>query len=252
MREAVAKEQAEAEGESQPEGQFTDSQGNKVQNMDIGEEPLPPPERPAPGSETGGDRDDGYDGVAQLEFCPHCGWDLAMPDIPEPDDAAKQAFLVSILGHKPFIKTYDLMGGALSVTFRSLTSREIDQIYRQAYRERDRGELKNDADAWERINRLRLYLQLLQTRSNQASRDLPDGLSPATTPHATTHWSDTAGASSGELFLTVENHVLNHVLTTESIHRIVYQYLGQFNRLVSKMEAMTASPDFWKATEPPA
>lgn len=185
--------------------------------------------------------------VAPVDFCPHCKWDLSLPDIPEPDYADRQLFLQSLLGLKPFVKDYDLVGGQIKITFRTLTRGEIDAIYSQAFREQQDGKIVTPQDFYERVNRLRLMLQLQKLESTVFSHDLPDGLTKETSPNADCHWKFSDDET--EPLLRVEEFILESVLPTESLNRVVQQTCGRFNRAVSKMEALIDNPDFWKATE---
>jgi hypothetical protein len=189
---------------------------------------------------------DPVDPVAPHTDCPHCGWDLRLPDIPEPETEEKQAFLQSVLGQKPYCKEYPLMGGALTAVFRTLTQREIDACFQQCYRERDQGKITTGVDFFTRLNRFRLYLQLQRLRSSNFDHDMPDGLSIYHAPQAATCWQSADGAV--VTLEQVEDCVLKEVLRTETLCRVAQQSCDRFNRLTAKMEGMVDNTDFWKAT----
>lgn len=233
--------------------------------------PSPPPPPPPPATETKAATKSDTGADAQLSHCPHCNWDLALPDIPEPPYADRMAYLHSLLGMKPHLKSYDIFGGNMSVTLRTLTTREIDIVYKQAYRDREMGGLPNEMDYWERINRYRLLLQLVGLRT--ASKDgffheLPDGYSKSTNPGASGVWVDaeresimaaeagTPGADATTLSETglpaIESWITENVLKTEAIFRAVMRVSSEFNRLMSKMEAMADNSDFWSPTGAPS
>jgi hypothetical protein len=213
-------------------------------------EPAPPPAAPA-ASETGAN--------AGPAYCPHCNWDLSQPDGTEPSDADKNAFIQAVLGQKCFTKSYDLLGGTVTLTLRTLTAPEVDEIYKQAYRERELGRAPTELDFWERINRYRLFLQVQVVRAAGDKgflHDLPDGLSRRTNPDGTGFWWKEENDSlleSGETALPrVEEHMTGRVLKTEAMYRIVHNTCNQFNRLVAKMEALVDNSDFWKPTGTPS
>ncbi len=188
--------------------------------------------------------------TAPVTECPHCGWSLELPDIPEPDYGEKQAFLQSILGQKSFIKEYDLLGGALKVRFRTLNVREIDIIYRQVFLERERGVVQTIDDYWERTNRYRLYLQTCQLTSASFHHDLPDGYDAETSPHAEAHWKFDPPEDPRETGLPIiESYFVDCILTTEHLNRAINNQCLRFNRLVAKLEAMIDNSDFWRPTE---
>jgi hypothetical protein len=194
-------------------------------------------------------------GGVTLTHCPHCQWDLSIPDMAEPPYADKMSFLHCMIGDKPYLKEIPLFGGAVVVTLRTLTTKEIDRIYGQAYKDRQDGKLPNELDYWERINRYRLMLQLQSFRSNGAngfSKDLPDGYSQATNPTATGFWvtaEQEGNMSPGETGLPdIEAWLVDEVLKTEAVFRVVNNACNQFNRLVARLEAMADNTDFWKPT----
>lgn len=212
---------------------------------DVIEVPAPasPPETPA------ADRLNTLGGPT-ITHCPHCYWELARPDIPEPSYAEKQAFLQSVLGQKPFMKSYNLLGGELQVCFRTLTTRELDEIYAQTVSERQRGKVLYAEDQWEQVNRYRSYLQLAFVRSSAFEHDLPDGYSRETNPHAQAYWEFDPDDLAGEptALPLIEKHLLEHVLVTETFQRTVSRQLAAFNRLVAKLEGLVDNHDFWKRT----
>lgn len=203
----------------------------------------------APAAEIPEDHSD--ESIGHPTNCPHCRWDLSQPDIPEPSYADKQSFLHAVLGQKPFMKTYDIFAGALQVTFRTLTTKEVDKIYFQTLQESKSGQLQTSLDYWERINRYRLYLQILKLDAPGVRlQTLPEGFTVETNPHAGSHWKieDNKDPNYTGLLL-VENYVLKEVLGTEMLLRCVQNTCQGFNRLVSKLEALMDDSDFWKKTE---
>ena len=181
--------------------------------------------------------------------CPHCGWDQAVPDDAEVTPRDKTAFLHAVLGEKPFTKEFELFGGSVTVTFRTLTGQEIDKVFQQAYHEKRRGEILTDMDFYERVNRYRLYLQLQAVRGPDFAHDFPDGFTPATNPGADGHYTLPADLPEGETGLRqVEDHVRRTALKTEVMIRTVTVQCRTFNRVVAKLEAFADNPDFWQAT----
>lgn len=208
----------------------------------------PKAQAPAPRSDTGAD--------AHLSHCPHCRRDLADPDVPEPPYADKLGFVQCIVGLKPFTKSYPLFNGVVEVTFRTLTTREIDVIYKQTYKDKGEGKLPTDYDYWERLNRYRMIMQLQSFRANGPDgffKDLPDGYSKSTNPSGSGFWvtpdQEATFGPEDTGIPTIEEWLVEEVLKTEDVFRIVNNTCNNFNRVVSKMEAMVDNSDFWKPTE---
>ena len=187
---------------------------------------------------------EGSAGGHQLTHCPHCTWDLADDPIPEPDDSEKELFTHSILGMTNFTKSYSILGDKARLTFRTLSSGEMDAIYKQVQLEVAGGEIVSDADYRERLLRFRLYLQMAEFWSEANKREFPDGLSELTNPNATQFWK----SDSKEPLVEIEEWILREVLKTEVLHRVARNICSQFNRLIARLEALVDSPDFWKKT----
>lgn len=208
---------------------------------------TPPPQPPAPAPAA--DEEDEA-GVNKAGECPHCGFDLSQEAVPEPSYHEKQAFLQAMLGQKPFVKTYTPFDSKICLTFRTLTTREVDKIYAQVLQESRAGQVPTPLDYWERINRYRLYLQLVRLELADGVIDLPAGFTPATNPHADSHWELPQSDDKNYTGLTaVDEYINSDVLCTETLQRVAQNACAQFNRLVSKLEALMDHKDFWRKTE---
>lgn len=193
---------------------------------------------------------------AMMTNCPHCSWDLSQPDIAEPPHSDKMAFLHCLLGQSTYAKAYPLFGGNVEVTFRTLTTREIDTVYKQAYADQELGKSNTELDYWERVNRYRLLLQLQKYQAFGTKgfiHDLHDGYSKEANPDAASVWvkpEQAAELPPNETGIPViEEWLIENILKTEAIFRVAANACNQFNRLVAKMEAMADNSDFWNPTE---
>ena len=189
-------------------------------------------------------------GATPHENCPHCGWDLKSPTIKEPSYEEKMGFLQSVLGQRTFINQYEIFGGAVVIRFRTLTTKEMDVVYSQVFQEREAGVVTTVQDYWEKVNRYRLYLQLvyLAAKDGSFTYQLPRGYSEDTNPHAESFYEYEPETPDGTFLPKIENHILENVLRTESIQRSVNTLCARFNRLLAKLEALIDNSDFWKAT----
>lgn len=185
--------------------------------------------------------------AAGLSHCPNCNHDLSQSVDVEPSDQDKTAFLHTVLGGRPFVKEYTLMGGNLRLTFRGLTVKELEEVYKQASKDVKDGKISATVDHYEQLNRYRFCLQLssVETVQPPSLRDLPDGFSKETNKNATAFWEDSD-------LPTIENWLSENVLMSESLYRMAHVACANFNRLATKMEAMVDNSDFWKLTGPPS
>ena len=225
---------------------------------DTSEPPMPPVlEEPEEGPEVLVDRvvheEEGNltGSQAELQNCPHCGWDMSIPGTAEPTYDEKMGFLHSVLGQKAFTHQYELFAGKVVVRFRTLTTKEMDVVYNQVFREREDGEVTTIQDYWEKVNRYRLYLQLtyLSATDGSFTHTLPDGYSLESNLHAESYYDFKPANPDNSYLPEIEQHVLKEVLRTESIQRAINTMCARFNRLVAKLEAMIDNSDFWEATK---
>lgn len=217
--------------------------------------PPPAPQQPAPATavplpvnETGAN--------PPMTNCPHCDWLLRLPDIEEPPYEEKMAFLQCLLGRKLFVKQYELFGGQVLVTFRTLAPKELDVVYRQAHFARLEGQLPAEIDFYEYVNRYRLMLQLVSVRSTGPdgfTEELPDGYSHSTNPSATGVWlppereQQMLVANETELPV-IAGWLYNNVFNGEELFSTIMFQFRRFNRLVAKLVAMADNKSFWQPT----
>jgi hypothetical protein len=200
--------------------------------------------------QTFGAEDSGI-GAPLLTNCPHCNFDLSREGTEEPTHQEKMRFTQALLGMKPYTNTYQLMGGNLVLTFRTLTANESDKAFTQAYADRDANEFFSELDFWEKVNRYQMYMQLVSIdRAGQKPLKFPSGLSPETNPHADSYWK--FQESDDSELKQVERFMLANVITTTSVGIVVQNALKTFNQSVSKMEANVDNSDFWNATGEPS
>tara|TARA_R110000824_G_scaffold25456_3_gene88692 strand:+ start:3789 stop:4730 length:942 start_codon:yes stop_codon:yes gene_type:complete len=197
----------------------------------------------------------GNDNSTLRPICAHCGWDQEESVIADPSSAEKVSFLQSVLGMKPFKKTMSLFAGQLKVTFRTLTIKEIDKLYSAAYEAQKAGEISTASDYYEYINRLRVHLQLLSVKGKAVPlhHQLPDGLDEQSNNTASEYWEDflkekKVYVENDNLPLQVQKYVIDTVLATEQLMRVVSFECQKFNRLAAKLEARVDDSDFWKET----
>jgi hypothetical protein len=176
--------------------------------------------------------------------CDHCGWPFNEPDIPEPSIEERQTFLHATLGIMPYTRTYSLANDAIQVTFRTLTIKEVDLIYRQAMLDASKNRFASGFNFIDQVNRYRLFLQLRQI-TGALKFDLPEGYDRVVNPDAKSIWE--GEPEPGETNLPqIEDYILTQILKTESLMRIVHNECMRFNRLVSRLEALMDNADFWK------
>jgi hypothetical protein len=179
---------------------------------------------------------------AAVSFCPRCGWDLRQKFEVVPTDRDKEDFLATLLGGTRFKKKYELFGGRIVVTFRSLLAEENKLIYRQLVLDQQENRVATEAEWFVQMMDYRLACSL-ETITDKAGKvisaiptldEMPLPPNPEK-PLATT--------------LPQQLALINKNLAQEATRRLVGTHLRQFQRLVESLEAMALEPNFWNGIE---
>jgi hypothetical protein len=197
------------------------------------ENPLAPKESPVLAN----------DPMIVLPFCPRCGWDMRQKFDVEVTDNDKEDFIAVTLGNARFKKKYELMGGRLVITLRSLLAEENKLIYQQLVADQQANKIKSQTDWYTQMLEYRLACSL-ESMADKTGRVIsvvpelhempftPDKDRPLETPMTA-------------LF----DFVNTKVLAQEVTKRLVGTHLRHFQRLLEALEAMTLEPSFWTGIE---
>jgi hypothetical protein len=173
-----------------------------------------------------------------LPFCPRCGWDMRQQFEIVPTDKDKEDFLATLLGGQRFSKKYEIFGGKISVTFRSLLAEESKLIYRQLVLDQEEKRVATEAEWFVQMMdyRLACSLESIAQADGKIVAVIPplDSLQFVNDPD-----QPLATALPKQLDL------LNKTVAQEVTRRLVGTHLRQFQRLVEALEAMALEPSFW-------
>lgn len=174
----------------------------------------------------------------EKHFCAHCGWDQARPD-EDVDEQDKLVFLQSVLGMQRYRKAYRLLGGRLTVVFRTLTAAESDACFTQAAYDNEGGGIVDAGQYFRTVHDYRLCLGLAHIDYGQKKFDLPemDGYQTDPPPKNATKLKQ------------IVPFVYDRVLIQESVRRACALAYYRFQRLVERLEARVDDPNFWPAIE---
>lgn len=200
--------------------------------------PEPEPEAPVSPPEESGDAG----GIVPVQVCPRCLWNLshAFEAWPTPQD--RVAFVATILGSSRFVKSYAVMGGGITLWFRSLLAAETDLIFKQMRYDALNQQILGEVDYFSRLNVYRLTCMLYKITDERGAivTEVPD---PLGIPY---------DEQPGETLLVPFVGWFNdNVCTTESLRHIASQHHRQFQRVVEALEAQTGNADFWKGIGQP-
>jgi hypothetical protein len=174
------------------------------------------------------------DALPLATFCPRCGWDVRTKFDIVPTDRDKEDFLATLLGGTRFRKRYELFGGRVVVTFRSVLAEENKMIYRQLVLDQQNGLVNTEAE-W--------FVQLMDYRLACALETIADknGKVISAVPEL-----DMIGGTKEKTNLVDQLAIINkNVLAQEATRRLVGSHLRQFQRLTEAIEAMALEPSFW-------
>jgi hypothetical protein len=100
------------------------------------------------------------DAKATQTHCPHCQWELSVPDPTTPSGDDEATFTVTLLGGQRFVKEYSFLGGRLRASFRSLTSAQDGRVAAQLSNDQRDGRVNNLDDLFRLGLAYRLALSL--------------------------------------------------------------------------------------------
>lgn len=205
-------------------------------------EPAPAPADPEDTEDT--EQDAGAD--AAPHYCPRCMYDVNDEFSLNPSEHDRKLFMASLLGTNRFTKAYELSDGALVVMLRSLTTREVDLVFKQMQLDANAGLITGEGDWFLRLERYRTLCCLVNVKNAEGAIlvEVPPLFELPYTGEA-----DEKGIVEETRLVVLTEWFVANVIKTESMRRIISQHYRDFTRLVEAMEAQTAEPDFWKGTE---
>lgn len=207
-------------------------------------EPVPPPEEVK--AEVLEEKEEEAPPVPQViqvgePFCPRCGWDMKQKFEVIPTDKDKEDFLIATLGGQRFRKKYELFGGKVIVTFRSMLAEENKAIYRQLVLDQTAKKIATEAEWFVQMMDYRLACSLDEITSNTGKvvAALPE--MQLVTP--------IAGEVENNPLVAQLKLINKDVLAQEVTRRLVGAHLRKFQRLIEALEAMALEPSFWQGIE---
>lgn len=171
-------------------------------------------------------------------FCPRCGWDMRNKFDVVPTDRDKEDFLATLLGGTRFKKKYELFGGRVVVTFRSVLAEENKLIYRQLVQDQQNGTVNTEAEWFVQLMdyRLACALDTIADKNGKVLSSVPE--------------LDMDASTKDKTGLVEQLDMINkNILAQEATRRLVGMHLRQFQRLIEAIEAMAVEPSFWNGIE---
>jgi hypothetical protein len=181
--------------------------------------------------------------VAYPDICTNCNHDPVADPI-EVIDADKFDFITMLVSGAPFIKEYELFGGRMFVSFRSLSQRELDTAISQAGCDSRDGLLPTQGEFFRVIQNYEMSLSLCQIRTPGGqvvafprSLDAIDVDPPEPTAKFQTKLKDYAP------------YVMRQIQSASALRLITLLYT-RFYTLIRRLEENSLTPDFWQGIAP--
>jgi len=208
-------------------------------------QPAQPPSPTATGSAvppTAAPPPEGAGGLLHPKECPHCGFDLEKQDDTPITDLDKVNFVQAVLGGQRFRQERLLFGGRLKLTFRSLTSREVDMAFRQIVVDAQadlKNRLVNDTPFyWRNLMTYRMLMSIEKVESDvNGTIEVPPVDEIDCEPPK---FPDTK-------LVQVFEALIEQVCPTEQLRSVIGHAYNEFQAVCDKLQVMAESPDFWKA-----
>lgn len=176
-----------------------------------------------------------------LTQCGHCGRDPRQGMFTEPSGLDRQVYMAAMLGGKPFTKEYTFFGGKMKATYRELSTREIDLIFKCCHGMQMRDELKGLTEMTEQLYRFRLCLQLQRIVLDGVATEFAESFDD---------WQYDAEIDDSDKLIQIEQYVRTTAMSHESVFRVLSMQCVKFGSLVSVLESNVTNSDFWEPTAP--
>lgn len=178
-------------------------------------------------------------GLPEKVYCQHCGWDQHRKDPEDPSDHDKLAFLQAFLGQQRYMKAYSLLGGRVTVVFRTLTAQEADMCHTQTAYDADALPVTDIGQFYRTLNDYRLCLGLAAVDYGTKKFQLPS---------LDAYETDKPEPRTTKLKAIVP-YIYDQILVQEPIRSACAAAWYRFQRLAERMWAHVDDPNFWPAIE---
>lgn len=173
-----------------------------------------------------------------VHICKRCNWPSDIPFEVKPTDDDKRVFLIAMLGNTRFRKAYQLLGGMMAATFRSLSSRETMLLHAHL------GEMVRSSQSAGQVEyianmaefRLVMSLESIVTAAG-VMYEAPDVFT----------WAKDNKVEV-DILPRFRDYMYEKVVN-EPVRIVIGETHQAFQRLVGLLETQASSEDFWKGIE---
>jgi hypothetical protein len=177
------------------------------------------------------------------KICPRCNYDCNHEFTATPTEEDRKNFLVALLSQKRFTKLVPIFNTGLTITFRTLTSKEAMLVFEQLTYDTKAGRVNTQAEYLAKLMDYRMCLSVEAIRAK-------DGRVLAQVPELFDIPYDPPASGERETPLVpMLSYITTDVLTQEPIRRVAGQQQRQFQRIVETLEAQAAEPSFWQGID---
>jgi hypothetical protein len=178
--------------------------------------------------------------AAHDPICPHCSQDTTVAPIQVPDEM-KRDFLLMLAGGR-LTHRFELMGGAVCLTYRNLTRLEDDTILTQVAYDEAAGRIPSPGEYIRQAENYRMMLSLaaIEVQGPQPIMErLPELSEVQHDPLDKDGHKQTAVRP-------LIDYIHDRLITTMYLRRLTAEYGLRFGDLLNACTRQAASPDFWR------
>ena len=176
-------------------------------------------------------------GAMQPAPCEHCGWPHGQKDPTTVDLDDWHEYIHSMTTGEPYVRTYAEVDGAVSFTFRELSSEAADACVTQIGRDYESYKVGRGQNDVLRLHAdYRLTLGLIAVKQGTKTVQVPDFMATADAALANPDWLRAA-----------VTRLYKEVLPREMVRRAAAAAFIRFENLQNKLIARSADPNFSRA-----
>lgn len=173
-------------------------------------------------------------------ICQRCGHQHSNP-VKEPDQGDVMAYAMAILGGQSFRKSYDLLGGKVSVVFKQPDTNLADMALTQVAREK-RHELLGEGESLRKLMIYRMLMSLESVTVGNESYQLGQDI--------TAFMSEPCKNGDQNSIAELERRIISQPpFQNESIWRMCRMVYERFDELLGILDTRAEEPGFWSAIE---
>jgi len=181
----------------------------------------------------------------EVKHCPACGFEFDVKGEPQVTDMEKRRWLRHVLGEDRFTRVHELFDGALTVTFRTRTTAENDEVFNQLTLDIRDGTIPEAPAFASPAYIARMCRYLLTVSVESIARIDPEGKMPVKTTNYPEVNGDNYVTKDGEKPIVVAHAEILSPMSEALVASLLNEHKN-FEATVGTLIVRSNDPDFWK------